>query len=378
MSQQPFGDIPIFRELQRLLSSDEGPVNLELARQIADSIANEGTQEPPPNRDLVTAYPRSVITAHQLLSGYTRLQIDELPSAEVIGRSAWVASTLTGWSWLTEAFAQRFTAMADEGNTETEAAPGMGMAIKQIIPFMMGLQIGTLVGHLARETLSRYELPIPRSDNGRLFLVGQNADTVATDYGFDRNDFVMWIALREVGRHMIIASNPWVERYFRSSLVEVIGSIEIDLGDIERQMTELGAGMEGLEGIGSEGMLPVVHTPRYESALGRVKALFAVFEGYASHASGQVSTEVVPNVARIDEGMRRHASVPSSGKQALASVLGLDLDRETVDAGATFCAAVVQLRGMGSLNEVWAAPDNLPSLDEIRDPFAWMERVLDA
>jgi uncharacterized protein (DUF2342 family) len=27
---------------------------------------------------------------------------------------------------------------------------------------------------------------------------------------------------------------------------------------------------------------------------------------------------------------------------------------------------------------VWDAPDNLPSSEEIRDPFQWMERVLES
>jgi uncharacterized protein (DUF2342 family) len=37
----------------------------------------------------------------------------------------------------------------------------------------------------------------------------------------------------------------------------------------------------------------------------------------------------------------------------------------------------VQLKGLPALNQMWAAPDNVPTLNEIKDPFAWMERVLD-
>jgi uncharacterized protein (DUF2342 family) len=43
----------------------------------------------------------------------------------------------------------------------------------------------------------------------------------------------------------------------------------------------------------------------------------------------------------------------------------------------TFCAAIVKLQGIEKLNLMWAAPDNLPTLDEVRDPFAWIERVLE-
>ena len=52
------------------------------------------------------------------------------------------------------------------------------------------------------------------------------------------------------------------------------------------------------------------------------------------------------------------------------------LDRQLEDAGETFCNAVVSLHGMAALNRVWEAPDNLPSASEIRDPFTWIERVL--
>ncbi|MGH2777969.1 MAG: zinc-dependent metalloprotease, partial [Actinomycetota bacterium] len=65
------------------------------------------------------------------------------------------------------------------------------------------------------------------------------------------------------------------------------------------------------------------------------------------------------------------------GQAALASILGISFDRALENKGETFCAAVVKLKGLGTLNHVWDAPDNLPSPDEIKDPFQWMERVLE-
>ena len=62
----------------------------------------------------------------------------------------------------------------------------------------------------------------------------------------------------------------------------------------------------------------------------------------------------------------------------LMSVLGVSVDRGVENAGRTFCNAVVGLHGLTSLNRVWEAPDNLPSIGEIKDPFTWIERVLTA
>ena len=52
------------------------------------------------------------------------------------------------------------------------------------------------------------------------------------------------------------------------------------------------------------------------------------------------------------------------------------MDRAWETSGSTFCTAIVRLDGMGALNRVWEAPDNLPLTQEIKDPFAWRERVL--
>src|SRR5881296_1865140 len=42
------GDVPLLRELQRVLLSSTGPVNWELARQVGIAMASWGTDDPPP------------------------------------------------------------------------------------------------------------------------------------------------------------------------------------------------------------------------------------------------------------------------------------------------------------------------------------------
>jgi uncharacterized protein (DUF2342 family) len=88
-----------------------------------------------------------------------------------------------------------------------------------------------------------------------------------------------------------------------------------------------------------------------------------------------VGAEILPTWGRIDEAMTRRAATPSDGKAALMTLLGLSVDRALVSAGRTFCAGVIDRAGIAVLNKVWEAPDNLPTEAEVRDPFAWMERV---
>jgi putative hydrolase len=375
MSQNPFGDIPLFREIQRILASDQGPVNFEIARQIAGTIATQ-REDPTPSPDAKRELDEAVRSSEQLLVGYARLQLDEPLRATHIGRATWVLETLTGWKWLFDALAERLT--ADVAPAEGEGAEAMQTVMKQITPLLMGIQTGTLVGHLANDALGRYDLPIPRTDDSSLIFVTPNLDALADEYQFERSDFYRWFALGESARHLVATARPWTIKYFRSLIVELTSAIEIDVSDLERRLVELQSGsMEALqEGVGGEHFMPLVPNERHSAAVQRLRSFNAVFDGYASHAAAQVAEHLVEKAGVISEGMARHQASPSEGRAMLAGLLGIERDRSLESAGATFCAAVVQMRGMDSLNKVWDAPDNLPTMDEIKDPFAWMERVL--
>jgi putative hydrolase len=261
----------------------------------------------------------------------------------------------------------------EPGGSDNPMAAAMG----QVGPLLLGLQAGQLLGGLSTETLARYYHPIPRDDAGQLFFVLANIDVVARDYGFDELDFRKWLATQEASRHLLMSSVPWLQRYARSLLTDLVDTIELDVGDLERRMMDLQTkGMEALSENSPSDSLPVIPSERHSHALQRVRAFTALFEGYGTHAAEAVMPQVVEDAARIDEGMARHRASPSEGQAALSSILGISYDRALEEKGETFCAAVVKLKGLAALNQAWAAPDNLPSSAEIKDPFQWMERVL--
>ena len=376
MSQEPFGDIPLFREIQRIMASSEGPFNLEIARQVATAVATQGASESPPPADLPRRLSDAVRACETLLAGYTRLPLDEPLSSAVVGRAWWVESTLRSWRWLLDRLADRFTSEMGRSATEGEENP-MEQALKQVAPLLLGLQAGSLIGQLATEAVTRYDFPIPRDDDGKLFVLWRNASDIAQEYGFEDAAFVEWLALRDVSRHLLVQAVPWLSRYHRSLLDELVEAIEIDVSDLERRIGELQSrGLDALqEGLSPDQVVPVVPTERHRRALEHLHAFLALFEGYAEHSSEAVSSEAVGDSARIDEGMARRRASGSSSEAMLSGILGIAVDRKLETSGTTFCAAVVKLKGIAALNRVWDAPDNLPTLDEIRDPFAWMERV---
>jgi putative hydrolase len=377
MSQEPFGDIPLFREIQRLLSSSRGPVNLEIARQVALAVATRGEAEPPPDAALRRAFGEAVHRAEGLLSGFTRLPVEEPARVEILGRAEWTRATLEGWTWILEHLAHRFVAqlggLVGEGADQTNP---MQATLEQVGPLLSGMQAGTLVGQLAREVLARYDIPIPRSGERRLLLVAPNFDQAVADYRFERDDLIGWLALHEVARDLLTNSVKWLDSYFRSLLTEVVDALEIDPSDLERRFVELGSlGIEGIgEGASAGSVLPITPTERHRRAVRRLGSFLAVFEGYCSHAAEAVAGEMIAGRGRIEEGVARRRAASSEGRDVLAAVLGIGAERSQEAAGATFCAAVAKLKGLAALNRLWEAPDNLPDAGEIKDPFLWMER----
>lgn len=378
MSTDPFGDIPLFRELQRLLAAGEGPINLEIGSQIARAISSQHP-DPAVTSEERAGYDAGVHAAEQALSGYTRLALEARMQASAITRAEWVGMTIAGWRWLLEHFATRLaTGLVEQGAELGEPGP-MEQVIKQIAPLLLGVQAGTLIGHYSSETLGRYDVPIPVQGEDRLFFVNPNVVRIVDEYGFDAQRFTRWLTLRDAARHLVLSARPWTASYHRSLVIELVDSIEIDMADVERRIADIqSGGMEAIqEGMGVDAFMPIVPTERHRKAVDRLQAFVAILDGYAAHAAGKVAEALGASDGRIEEGIARHEASPSEGKTLIQSMFGIERDRAIENSGQTFCAAVVQLRGLPELNRLWDAADNLPTLPEIRDPFAWMERVLD-
>ena len=63
----------------------------------------------------------------------------------------------------------------------------------------------------------------------------------------------------------------WLQRYARSTFTDLVDSIELDVGDLERRMMDLQTkGMEALAENSPSDALPVIQSERHSRALGRV------------------------------------------------------------------------------------------------------------
>src|SRR3954468_18636226 len=90
-SGDPFSDIPLFREIQRVLMSSSGPVNWELARQVGMAVAASSGGDPAPGADELRGGEETVGAAQLHVARLTGLkQPADVVKVETLRRSQWV------------------------------------------------------------------------------------------------------------------------------------------------------------------------------------------------------------------------------------------------------------------------------------------------
>jgi uncharacterized protein (DUF2342 family) len=60
---------------------------------------------------------------------------------------------------------------------------------------------------------------------------------------------------------------------------------------------------------------------------------------------------------------------------AVFRLTGLDVKLEQYRLGERFADTVARREGMEGLNRVWERPENLPTLEEVRDPGLWLAKM---
>src|SRR2546421_5185281 len=130
-SQGPPGDalrdVPLFREIQRVLMASTGPVNWELARQVGIASASWGADDPEPTEGERAALEQTVRAAELAVVDLTALPMpSDVSRVEAVRRGQWVEASIASLREVIEPIAARLTGSLGELQGEGfPALPGM-------------------------------------------------------------------------------------------------------------------------------------------------------------------------------------------------------------------------------------------------------------
>jgi putative hydrolase len=379
-------------QVMRLLQS-EGPVNWEIAHQIAGYVALDGAPADPPvdaaereELDELARAAESHVVAETGLSSALGLQ------TRTLGRREWADLHLDALRPVLEALATTLRGALEAGedppeigSTHPSGASPFGFAgggdpfgglLTMLAPLLLGVQAGSMLGYLGQHALGRYDLPLPTDDEPSLAFVVPNLAAFEEAWSIERRDLRFAVALHEVV-HASERSVPWVRARLLRLAVEYVSAYEVQPAAFE-QFGDIDPGdPASLAGIAEhpEALLGAMQSDRQREILGRVQALTMVLEGYADVVGERLGTRLLPDFARIHEALQRHHLERGEAERFIEQLLGLRLDREHYERGEQFCRGVVERAGMEGLNRLWEAERMLPTPNEIDAPGLWLARI---
>lgn len=297
--------------------------------------------------------------------------------AVVVDRPGWIRANVDGFRVVLE------PALEQMNDKRTEnAAPGANLA-GAVGSRVTGMQLGAVLSYLAGKVLGQYELFLPPDPDGnlptgRMTLVAPNIVNTEREMDVDPHDFRLWVCLHEETHRMQFTSTPWLRGYVQDLMQELLLSSEMDASAFVDRLRAAGEAVAGaVRGDGETGgLLTAFQSPEQQEIMDRVSAVMSLAEGHGDYVMDAVGPEVVPSVERIRARFQKRREAANPLDRIMRQLLGMDMKMKQYEEGAAFVRTVVDRVGMADFNKVWTSRETLPTMAEIRDPNAWIDRVV--
>ncbi len=369
-----------FTALASALKSS-GPLNWEIAAQLASVVATGGEDEPPIDAAARTQLDELAHAAQTHVVAETGLAATFAAEGRAIDRREWATLHLDALKPVLERLATTFGTAFQPDAFEIEETPETADAIASLLPMLapmlLGVQAGSMVGYLAQHALGRYDLPLPAADQPSLCFVVRNIDAFEADWSLERADLRFYLAIHEVV-HAAERAVPWVRSLMVDLATEYVSGYEVDatilgarLGDIDPTDP---ASMQALTEHPDE-LLGAIRSDRQYEVLQRARVLHAVLEGYADVILDRIGRRLIPTFDQIHEAMARHRLERGEAERFVEGLLGLATEREDYERGAAFCAGVIDRAGLDALHRLWERPEMAPTPNDFEAPGLWLARI---
>lgn len=387
-SGSPFGDIPFLGDIARAMSG-QGPLNWDIARQFAMMTATDGRPETNVDPSVRFAFGELLRIAEMHIGAITGLP------TSVSGRSTEVVPVSPGmWASRTlDAYRPLFTRLATSlgsrpADTDSDPAdPAMALFAQfgaLLQPMMLGMAVGSMVGHLAKRAFGQYDLPIPRPASHEILVVPAALDAFADDWSLPIDELRLWVVLQEVAGHAVM-NVMHIRQALTDAVTEYAGGFTPNPEAVMERMSELETTsdnpMSAIQSAFSDPtlLLGAVRSREQELLAPRLDALVAVVTGYVDYVVDEAAARLIPASGRLSEAVRRRRVESSSQDVFVEQLLGLHLDRRAVERGRAFVAGVIERAGPDGLSRLFTDAAALPTPAEVDAPGLWLARLdLDA
>ncbi|WP_121182279.1 zinc-dependent metalloprotease [Nocardiopsis sp. Huas11] len=295
--------------------------------------------------------------------------------AVIVDRPGWIRANVDGFRVVLEPVLQQMGAERLNNSPAGNLTSAVGSRIT-------GVQLGAVLSYLAGKVLGQYELFLPpgpdgTTPTGRLTLVAPNIVNTEREMGVDSRDFRLWVCLHEETHRMQFTATPWLRAHVQGLMQELLLSSDMDAAALIDRLRSAGEAVaDAVRGGRDSNLITAFQTPEQNAIMERVTAVMSLAEGHGDYVMDAVGVEVVPSVEQIRARFQKRRETLNPLDRIMRQLLGMDLKMRQYEEGAAFVRAVVGQVGMSEFNKVWTSPETLPTLTEIRNPNAWIDRVV--
>ncbi|MGB9634297.1 MAG: zinc-dependent metalloprotease [Chloroflexaceae bacterium] len=346
-------------------------IDWEQARDMALRVA-QWEQAPVVNRAYRhDQYFRLVKRSEPLIAEYLGVQLPQpISRVYVHDRREWLEANFAS-------FEQLFRPIEEIYEQNGGGRGVSGVLFGELNGRFLGAQLGLLLGYLARRVLGQYDLSLLSPDpaaRGALYFVEPNIARVQQQLGLNDEDFRLWIALHEATHVFEFEAYPWVRQHFRDLLQQYFDQLNLQLERFDSGLPQLLVRIaQGLTS--GQHWIETMLTPEQRRIFAQLQALMSLVEGYGNHVMNVVGRQLLPSFEQIEQRVAQRQANKTVLEVLINRITGMDLKLIQYQQGEAFVNAVTQTRGVAFAARVWERPENLPTLEEIRNPGAWIRRM---
>lgn len=351
-------------------------MNWDLAQKVATRIANRVAL--PLNYDLPEMeemFARLTPKAETLVNkttGLINVSNSSAARSKVLSRAEWIQANLKSFSRMLRPLEKH---LEEKSNISPNSVSQTFGAI----------QVGILLGWMSTRVLGQYDLLIiedeePESQD-MVYFVGPNIAAIEWKYGFNPEDFRLWIALHELTHRAQFVGVPWLRGHFLSLLDQSLENINFDGEQIKNMLNNIKAQRSQRNGNFSENFSDNLNLASLFSNQEQLELLetlggfMSLLEGHGEVMMDKAAHNQIADLGRFHRIIRHRRNNAKGLSSIFQKLLGMESKLRQYEAGENFVKKLQAEGGDELLNQAFKQAENLPSMNEINNPSQWIERI---
>jgi coenzyme F420 biosynthesis associated uncharacterized protein len=284
---------------------------------------------------------------------------------QVIDRPDWIRANIASFQHL-------LAPVLEEWATKM---PSNGFAAN-ISSQLVGAELGALLGWMSTRVLGQYDLLVGRDDDDAVYMVGPNLAAMEKRFGFDPAEFRTWVLLHELTHRAQFTGVPWMKSHF-TDLVDV--SVRMANPDPHRIAEAIREAFNdrdrARQQVRDSGVFGLIASPEQRDVIQQIAGLMSLLEGHGDVTMTRAAGDLVPSAARFSAVLQARRKRINPLTKVILRLTGIEGKLNQYAAGERFIAAIEAEHGPRAVDICWQSAANLPSMEEIRNPRQWLDRM---